>query len=427
MDTDPILLSRIQFALTIGFHYLFPPLSIGLAALMVIIEGKYLTTGDRKYEVMARFWTKIFALTFAMGVATGVVMAFQFGTNWATYSRFVCDVFGAVLAAEGIFAFVLESGFLAVVVFGWDRVSPRVHFFAMIMVFAGALFSAFWIVVANSWQQVPVGYELAGAGVGLHAEIVNFWSIVLSPTALLRFCHVILGAFILGGFFMMSVSAYYLLKGRHEEFARRSFTIALPFATILSFLQLVSGHAQAVCIAETQPAKLAAFEGHFRTCEAGTPLYVFGLPDVQKKRVVGGVAIPGLLSFLVHGDAGKPVTALDDPRIIPSPRALESGELIRDYWPPVCLSFQLYHLMVVLGLFFIALTLADRKRAWRAGLPPLRVARRARRPCPACGESAMGVPGCPELACWTASIQRVRIVLMASRTVLLSAMRFSSG
>ncbi len=365
MDADPILLSRLQFALTIGFHYLFPPLSIGLAALMVLIEGRYLTTGDRTFEVMARFWTKVFALTFAMGVATGVVMAFQFGTNWAAFSRFVGDVFGAVLAAEGIFAFFLEAGFLAVVVFGWDRVSPRVHFFATIMLFIGTVFSAFWIVVANSWQQVPVGHQLVGVGTNLHAEIVNFWSIVLSPTALLRFCHVILGAFILGGFFMMSVSAYYLLKQRHKEFARRSFKIALPFTAVLSLLQLVSGHSQAVGIARTQPAKLAAFEGHFRTSETGTPLYVFGFPDEEQERVVGGIAVPGLLSLLVHGDAGKPVTALDDPKIIPSPHTLESDKTIRDYWPPVNLSFQMYHLMVALGLFFIVLTLAAMFLSWR--------------------------------------------------------------
>ena len=152
MDLDPVFLSRIQFALTVAFHYLFPPLTIGLGVLMVIMEGVYIITKNRQYEAMAKFWTKLFALTFAMGVATGIVMEFQFGTNWATYSRFVGDIFGSALAAEGIFAFFLESGFLAVLVFGWDRVSPRMHFFSTIMVSLGSLFSAVWIVIANSWQ-----------------------------------------------------------------------------------------------------------------------------------------------------------------------------------------------------------------------------------------------------------------------------------
>ena len=164
MQLDPVYLSRIQFALTVGFHYLFPPLTIGLGLLMVIMEGLFLKTRDHQYEAMAKIWTRIFGLTFAVGVASGIVMEFQFGTNWATYSRYVGDIFGSALAAEGIFAFFLESGFLAVLVFGWDRVSPRVHFFSTCMVSLGSMFSAVWIVVANSWQQTPAGYHLVGEG-----------------------------------------------------------------------------------------------------------------------------------------------------------------------------------------------------------------------------------------------------------------------
>ena len=242
MDPDPILLSRIQFALTVAFHYLFPPLSIGLGLLMVIMEGTYMATGNRQYEVMARFWTRIFAIIFAMGVATGIVMEFQFGTNWATYSRFVGDIFGSALAAEGIFAFFLESGFLAVLVFGWDRVSPRMHFFSTIMVSLGSMFSAVWIVVANSWQQTPAGYHIVGSGIDRRAEVTEFWSVVFNPSTVERLSHVLIGAFILGGFFVMSVSAYYLLKRRHEDFARRSFAIALPFAAVFSLAALFSGH-----------------------------------------------------------------------------------------------------------------------------------------------------------------------------------------
>jgi cytochrome d ubiquinol oxidase subunit I len=356
MELDAVLLARIQFALTVAFHYLFPPLSIGLGVQLVIMEGAYLVTKNRQYEVMAKFWTRIFALIFAMGVASGIVMEFQFGTNWATYSRFVGDIFGSALAAEGIFAFFLESGFLAVLVFGWDRVSPRMHFFSTVMVALGSVFSAVWIVVANSWQQTPAGYHIVGEGFARRAEITDFWAVVFNPSTVERLTHVIVGAFILGGFFVMSVSAYYLLKNRHAEFARRSFAIALPFAAVFSLAALISGHSQAVNVAETQPAKLAAFEGHFGSIDGGAPLYLWGIPDEQGRRVRAGIAIPGLLSLLVHGDAGDPVTALDDPAILPDGYALGPGESLEDYWPPVNLSFQLYHLMVAFGMAFIVLS-----------------------------------------------------------------------
>jgi len=356
MDPDPVLLSRIQFALTVAFHYLFPPLSIGLGVLMVIMEGAYMVTKDRQYEAMARFWTKIFALIFAMGVATGIVMEFQFGTNWATYSRFVGDIFGSALAAEAIFAFFLESGFLAVLVFGWDRVSPRMHFFSTIMVALGSMFSAVWIVVANSWQQTPAGYHIVGEGLARRAEITEFWAVVFNPSTLERLTHTLFGAFILGGFFVMSVSAFYLLRRRHEDFARKSFTIALPFAMIFSIAELASGHSQAVNVAQTQPAKLAAFEGHFTSSNGGAPLYLWGIPDEEEQRVKLGVAIPNMLSYLVHGNSAKPVTALDDPAILPQGYEMPPDATLQDYWPPVNLSFQAYHIMVGLGMIFIGLT-----------------------------------------------------------------------
>src|SRR5690242_21709528 len=181
---DVVMLSRVQFALTIMFHYIFPPLTIGLGGLIVMLEATYLRTRDREYELSAKFWTKIFAVNFVMGVATGIVMEFQFGTNWATYSRFVGDVFGSALAAEGIFAFFLESGFLAVLVFGWDRVSPRTHFFASCMVALGATFSAVWIIVANSWQQTPAGHVIATRVVQgvttTRAETADLWAVLLN-------------------------------------------------------------------------------------------------------------------------------------------------------------------------------------------------------------------------------------------------------
>jgi len=343
MDVE--LLSRLQFAGTIMFHYLFPPLTIGLGLVMVVLEALWLRSGDRSWNQAARFWTRIFALNFALGVATGIVMEFEFGTNWAAYSRFVGDVFGSALAAEGIFAFFLESGFLAVLVFGWDRVGPRLHFFSSLMVWLGSMFSAVWIVVANSWQQTPAGYHVVENVVHgraqLRAEITDFWAMVFNASSVDRLTHTLIGAMILGGFFAMSVSAFYLLKRRHELFARRCFTIGLVISAVFSVLALVTGHDQARQVARTQPAKLAAFEGHFRTGPAD--LYLFGWPDAAAGVVHGGLAVPGLLSFLVHDDTRQPVTGLD---------AFPADER-----PPVWLPFQAYHLMTGLGMFFIVLTL----------------------------------------------------------------------
>lgn len=345
MSLDVETLSRIQFAGTVMFHYLFPPLTIGLGLIMVILEANWLRTGDRHWNEAARFWTKIFALNFALGVATGIVMEFQFGTNWAAYSRFVGDVFGSALAAEGIFAFFLESGFLAVLVFGWDRVGPRMHFFATLMVFLGSMFSAVWIVVANSWQQTPAGYHIVETVVNgraaYRAEITDFWAMVFNPSSVDRLTHVLIGAMILGAFLVMSVSAYYLLKHRHELFARRCFRIATVVGAVFSVLALLSGHQQANTVARTQPAKLAAFEGHFRTGRGD--LYLFGWPDAESERVHAGIAVPGGLSFLLHGDFNTPVKGLD--------------EFAREDRPPVWLTFQTYHLMVGLGMLFILLTL----------------------------------------------------------------------
>src|SRR5215472_470356 len=221
---DVVFLSRLQFAFTIMFHYLFPPLTIGMGVVLVYLEGMFLWKREPIYETAARFWTSLYAVSFAVGVATGIVMEFQFGTNWAVYSRFVGDVFGSALAAEGIFAFFLESGFLAVLVFGWDRVTPRFHFFATLMVSLGSIFSAIWIVVANSWQQTPAGHHIADHvinGIATpRAETANFWAAVMNPSTVNRLVHTLIGAWVLGSFFVMSISAWYLLKGRHLDFAR---------------------------------------------------------------------------------------------------------------------------------------------------------------------------------------------------------------
>jgi cytochrome d ubiquinol oxidase subunit I len=360
---DALFLSRIQFALTIMFHYLFPPLTIGMGAVLVYLDGMALRTGLPVYAQAARFWTRIFALNFAMGVATGIVMEFEFGTNWATYARFVGDVFGSALAAEGIFAFFLESGFLAILVFGWDRVSPRAHFLATCMVALGAVFSSIWIVVANSWQQTPAGHHIVPVlrdgvpwvvdGVRMtRAEIVDFWAMVFNPSSVQRLVHVWIGCLIMGGFFIMSISAWYILKQRHCEFAERSFRGALAVATLAAIAALVSGHQQARSVYRTQPAKLAAFEAHFETGPASMNLA--GWPDAGAQRIDWNLAIPGLLSFLIHGRRDAPVAGLD--RFRPPDR------------PPVLPVFLSYHLMVGLGVFFLSLTLLASLLLWRGTL-----------------------------------------------------------
>jgi len=350
---DPVYLARIQFALTIAFHYIFPPLSVGLGLILVIMEGLYLRTREERYLRMTKFWAKIFGLIFAIGVATGIVMEFQFGTNWATYSRFVGDVFGSALAAEGIFAFFLESGFLAIVLFGWDRVSPRWHFFATVMVCLGAHFSAVWIVVANSWQQTPAGHQIVQDASGrMRAEVVDFWAVVFNPSTVDRLSHVFMGTWQAGATLVLSISAYYLLRKRHVEFARSSMKIALVVAVVASLGQLATGHSSAQTVAAHQPAKLAAFEGHY-PARAPADMVLVGWVDEEQHRV-RGVKLPGMLSWLIHFDRDAPVTGLEH---FPE----------RDR-PPVQAVFQAYHLMVAIGMALIGLSLLGVFLWWRQKL-----------------------------------------------------------
>lgn len=351
MDVE--ILARIQFAFTIAFHYIYPPLSIGLGLIMVIMEGMYLRTGEKVYETMARFWTKIFALTFGIGVATGIVMEFEFGTNWATYSRYVGDVFGSALAAEGIFAFALESGFLGVLLFGWNKVSSKVHFIATLGVFFGSMFSAVWIVVANSWQQTPAGYHVVGEGINARAEITDFWAMVFNPSSMDRLSHVWLGAFLAGAFLVLSVHAYYILKGRYVELSQKAFKIALIVATVFSLGQLATGHRSADGVAHNQPAKLAALEGHFDSLGVAD-MYLLGWVN-KEKQTVTGIKVPAGLTFLIHQDFETPVKGLNAFPEDERPTALNA-------------IFQFYHIMVAIGMFLIALTLYASFQWWRGKL-----------------------------------------------------------
>lgn len=351
MDVE--ILARIQFAFTVAFHYIYPPLSIGIGLIMVIFEGLYLKTGKKEYEILTRFWLKIFAITFGIGVATGIIMEFEFGTNWSVYSKYVGDIFGSALAAEGLFAFGLESTFLGILIFGWNRVSPKVHFISTIGVFLGSMFSAVWIVVANSWQQTPAGYHIVGEGLNARAEVTDFWAMVFNPSSVDRIIHVWQGAFLAGAFMILSVHAYYLLKGRYVEVSKKAFKIALSVATIISLTQLVSGHSSADGVAVNQPAKLAAMEGHYEQ-SAAADLYLFGWVD-QASKTVTGIGIPGGLSFLVHQDFNEPIAGLN---------AFPEDEIPTQ----VNAVFQFYHIMISIGMFFIGLTLYASYLWWRGKL-----------------------------------------------------------
>ncbi len=337
---DPIILSRIQFAITIGYHYLFPPMSIGLGILLVVMEGIYLKTKNPLYEKLTKFWVKIFALIFGFGVASGFVMELQFGTNWSTYSRFVGDVFGSPLAAEGLFAFFLESAFLAILVFGWKKVSPRMHFFSTVMVALGAHLSALWIIVANSWQQTPSGYNIVTNGAFTRAEITDFWAMVFNPSTIDRLSHTLSAAWITGACLVAAVSAYHLLKKINIESAKKTLKISVYVLLFSSLFQLYTGHSSANGVAKYQPTKLAALEGHYKTGPAD--MYLIGWVN-EKEEVTYGIKLPGMLSWLVSWDTKTEIKGLKD---------FPKGDR-----PPVNIVFQTYHLMVVFGIFFIGISL----------------------------------------------------------------------
>lgn len=351
MDVE--ILARIQFAFTVAFHYIYPPLSIGIGLIMVIMESLYLKTGKKEYEILTRFWIKIFAITFGIGVATGIIMEFEFGTNWAVYSRYVGDIFGSALAAEGLFAFGLESAFLGVLLFGWHRVKPWVHLVSTIGVFLGSMFSAVWIVVANSWQQTPAGYHIVGEGLNARAEVTDFWAMVFNPSSMDRLVHTWQGSFLAGAFLVLSVHAYYLRKERYTEISKKAFKIALVVATVFSLSQLVSGHSSADGVAKNQPAKLAAMEGHFEK-SAPADLYLLGWVNKEKQEVTG-IGIPGGLSFLVHQDFKAPITGLNSFPVEDRPSQINAV-------------FQFYHIMIAIGMLLIGLTLYASFLWWRGKL-----------------------------------------------------------
>jgi len=339
---DAVVLSRIQFALTSCFHYIYPPLSIGLGLMLIFFEGMYIKTKNPLYKQVTKFWVKVFGLTFALGVATGLVQLFGFGTNWARYSRFVGDVFGSALGAEGVFAFFLEAGFIGIMLFGWERVSAKIHYLSTICVALGAHFSAIWIVVANSWMQTPTGYKIVGEGAEAKAIVTDFWQMVFNPSAIDRLVHVILGCWLSGIFLVLSVSAYYMIKKRHLDFSRACLRLGLIAAAVVLVLQLISADSTARGVAVNQPIKLAAMEGIYET-KPYTPIGVAGWVDT-KTQTVKGLTIPAGLSFLVYHNFETPVPGLN--------------EFPQDEWPNVPVLFQTYHLMIFMWGAMVVCVLA---------------------------------------------------------------------
>jgi cytochrome d ubiquinol oxidase subunit I len=335
---DPVILARIQFALTVGFHYLFPPITFGLTLVILILETLYLRTNLERYKELSSFLIKILGLTFVMGTVTGITMEFSFGTNWSQYSRLVGDIFGAPLAAEGVFAFFLESGFLGVLLFARQRISKKAYWLAAFLVFFGAHLSGLWIIIANSWMQTPAGYTLQGS----RAVLTDFFAAALNPSTLPRYLHAVVGGWITGAFLVAGIGAWYQLKGRHLESARWLMRVGLGVGLLATIVQAGIGHWHSVQVAQTQPEKLAAYEGLFDS-KNGASLALFGIPDESNERVLFYIGVPKLLSFLINFDADSRVMGL--------------REFPHDQWPPVMVPFMTYHLMILLGLFFIGFTL----------------------------------------------------------------------
>jgi cytochrome d ubiquinol oxidase subunit I len=321
--------------------------------ILVIFGVQSVRTNDPKWRQLSMFWVKIYGLVFAMGVATGIVQEFAFGTNWSVYSRFVGNVFGSLLAAEGIFAFMLEGGFLGLMLFGGSRLGNRLWLFATSMVVIGAHFSALWIVMANSWMQTPAGYEVRTGPNGPQAFMTSFTDVVFTPSFIPRLLHVLVASWMVGAAFVMSVAAWYLLKKQHVPIARTMVKIALPIFAVLSVLQVAFfGANQAEIVAEKQPAKLASMEGVWQS-ETCAPMYILGWVNTEEQ-TTSGISIPCLLSVLVGKSTDTEIQGLETVPV--------------DERPNVNLVFQVYHLMINLGMLFIGISALAVFMAWRRKL-----------------------------------------------------------
>ncbi|MCI0625980.1 MAG: cytochrome ubiquinol oxidase subunit I [Acidobacteria bacterium] len=336
---DALTVHRLHFAFTITYHYIFPQLTMGLALLIVILKTMALRTGDEHYNRAARFWGKVFGINFAMGVVTGIPMEFQFGTNWAAFSKAAGGVIGQTLAMEGVFSFFLESTFLGLFLWGEKRLGPRGHWFAAFMVFVGSWLSGYFILATHAWMQHPVGYTLGPNGEIL---LTNFWALLLNPWLVWEYAHNMNGSVITACFVMASVGAFYLLTKRHETYGRTFVRLGVMVGVVAAIVQLFpTGDQQGRMVARHQPATLAAMEGLFSTKE-GAPLVIIGQPDVEKRRLDNPLEVPRLLSFLTYQRWGAEVKGLD--------------AFPEDQWPDnIPLLYYSYHVMVGLGTIFIAI------------------------------------------------------------------------
>ncbi|KAE9542027.1 cytochrome ubiquinol oxidase subunit I [Ursidibacter maritimus] len=307
---DVVELSRLQFALTALYHFLFVPLTLGLSFVLVVMETLYVTTGKEVYKDMTKFWGKLFGINFALGVTTGITMEFQFGTNWSYYSHYVGDIFGAPLAIEGLMAFFLESTFIGLFFFGWDRLSKGKHLIATYAVAFGSNFSALWILVANGWMQNPVGSEFNFET--MRMEMVSFSELLLNPVTQSKFLHTVSAGYVCGAIFVLGISAYYILKGRDLGFARRSFSVGASFGLISIVAVLVMGDESGYEIGKAQPVKLAAMEGEFETHPAPAPWNVVVLPNTAEMKNEFSLSIPYAAGIIATRSLDTEITGLKD-------------------------------------------------------------------------------------------------------------------
>ncbi|HVB56049.1 MAG TPA: cytochrome ubiquinol oxidase subunit I [Candidatus Acidoferrales bacterium] len=349
---DALAVDRLHFAFTVTFHYIFPQLTMGLALLIFILKTVALRTGNAQWNDAARFWAKIFGISFTIGVVTGIPMEFQFGTNWSEFSRSAGGVIGQTLAMEGVFSFFLESSFLGLFLFGEKKLGPRGHWFSSFMMFVGSWLSGYLIVATDAWMQHPVGYSIGADG---SFQLQSFWGLLLNPWALWQYAHTITGAVQTGCFVMAAVGAYYLLSSIHQEYGKIFLRLGVIVGVMAALLQLYpTGDAQGLMIANHQPVTLAAMEGLFHTQE-GAPLAILGQPDVSQERLDNPVTIPRALSFLTYRRWTAQVSGLD--------------HFERTNWPDhIELLYFSYHIMVGLGTIFIAVLLIASWQLFRGRL-----------------------------------------------------------
>jgi cytochrome d ubiquinol oxidase subunit I len=347
---DTLLLSRLQFAWTIGYHILWPAYTIGISGFIVLFETLWLATGRSVYRELARFWIHLFALGFAMGVVTGIVLSYEIGTNWSGYAAKTANVLGPFFTYEVLTAFFLEAGFIGIMLFGMNRFGRGIHLFACCMVALGAIFSAFWILAANSWMQTPAGFTIDADG---KFQVADWWAVIFNPSMPYRFFHMVTAAYITGAFVVIGVSGFYLWQQRHRDFARAGFSIALWMALVLTPLQIVIGDLHGLNTREYQPMKLAAIEARWDTGRH-VPLTLFAWPDMEAERDDAAIDLPGLGSLILAHDWNGEVKGLKE--VSPADR------------PYVPLPFFAFRLMVGIGLAMLAIALTGVALRWRGRL-----------------------------------------------------------